>query len=201
MVLRRIDRLALDEAVTIARRSRTGGTPATLHVPLSRASLADADFIDRIVTMLDANRAITSAISLKIADADWLAMPLSEKAALAAFVKKGVGLSLADVKSLRLDFGDLAADGVHSVRVDATHFLDAPSDFSDFHTSDIVKFLRRFGIDLIATGIISEDQILTLLEDGIGLAQGHHIAGPGPARPDLIVERPAMQAAPSRAQA
>ena len=128
-------------------------------------------------------------------------MPLSEKAALAAFVKKGVGLSLADVKSLRLDFGDLAADGVHSVRVDATHFLDAPSDFSDFHTSDIVKFLRRFGIDLIATGIISEDQILTLLEDGIGLAQGHHIAGPGPARPDLIVERPAMQAAPSRAQA
>lgn len=200
-VIRRIERLALDEAVTIARRSRTGGSPATLHVPLSRASLTDADFIERIVTTLDANRAIAGSICLKIANADWQAMPLNEKAALAAFVKKGVGLSLVGLKSLRLDFGELAADGVRSVRIDATRFIDTPLEFTDFLASDAVKFLKRFGIDLIATGINTEEQILTLLEDGIGLVQGPHIAGPGPARPDLVVERMPVQATPSRAQA
>jgi len=200
-VVRRIERMALEDAIAIARRSRTSGTPAVLHVPLSRASLTDADFIDKFVTTLDANRAIAGALGLKIADADWQAMPLSERAALAAFVKKGVGLSLSGLKSLRQDFGDLAADGVRSVRVNATRFLSSPTEFSDFHATDIVKFLGRFSIDLIATGVNTEDQVLTLLEDGIGYVQGPHVAGPGPARADLVLERPTMITAPARVQA
>jgi len=33
--------------------------------------------------------------------------------------------------------------------------------------------------------------LLNLFEDGVTLAQGPHIAGPGPVRPDLQLERPA----------
>ncbi|MDR3476131.1 MAG: EAL domain-containing protein [Devosia sp.] len=200
-VIRRIEQQALEEAITIARRARTNGRPATLYVPVSRASLTDPVLIDKIVTMLDANRAVAGFISLKLAEADWSAMPLSEKAALAAFVKQGVSLSLAGTRSLRLDFADLAAEGIRSVRVDARRFIEAPEGLTDFHASDIAGYVKRFGVDLIATGIDTEDQILTLLEDGVGLAQGPHIAGPGPARSDLVVERVSPEAAPSRAQA
>ena len=198
-VVRRIERLCLEEAVTISRRARTTGQPVALYVPISRAMLVDAIGIDKIVTLLDANRAIAGGIILNIADDDWTTMPTSERAALAAFVGKGVGLSLINARSLRLNFGDLASEGIRSVRFDAARFIEAPENFTDFHTSDITSYVKRFEVDLIATGIHTEQQILTLLEDGIALAQGPHIAGPGPVRPDLIVERAPAEATPRRA--
>lgn len=198
-VVRRIERLCLEEAVTIARRARTSGQPVTLYVPISRATLVDAIVIDKIVVLLDANRAIAGGIVLNIAETDWAEMPLSEKAALAAFVNKGVGLSLIGARSLRLNFAELASEGVRSVRFDAARFIEFPEAFTDFHTSDITSYVKRFEVDLIATGIHTEQQILTLLEDGVALAQGPHVAGPGPVRPDLLVERAPVELTPRRA--
>jgi cyclic-di-GMP phosphodiesterase TipF (flagellum assembly factor) len=199
-VLRRIERLALEEAVTIARRARTGGQLAPLYVPVSRVTLVDAIAIDKAVSLLEANRAITGAIVLTLAETDWSAMPLSEKAALAAFVKRGVRLALRGVRSLRLDFADLAGDGVRSVRVDAQDFIAAPESFTDFHSSDVTSYVKRFEIDLVLTGVSTEEQVLVLLEDGVALVQGPHLAGPGPVRPDLVVERGAADPLPHRAQ-
>jgi cyclic-di-GMP phosphodiesterase TipF (flagellum assembly factor) len=201
IVLRRIERLAIDEAITIARRARTNGQPITLCVTMSRATLVDAVTIERVVLQLEANRAIAGSLVLVVAEASWSAMPLSEKAALAAFTGKGVGLSLADARSLRLNFSELGAEGVRSVRFDAGRFLAEPQSFTDFHSSDVTSYAKRFEVDLIATGIHTEQQILTLLEDGVALAQGPHSAGPGPIRPDLLLERPPAQLAPRRAEA
>ncbi len=41
-----------------------------------------------------------------------------------------------------------------------------------------------------ATGVIDEQQLLTLFEDGVNLAQGPHIGRPGPVRPDLSWSAP-----------
>ena len=68
--------------------------------------------------------------------------------------------------------------GFRSVRIDATRFLRQPESFTDFHPEDVAAYGRRFGIDIVATGIIDEQQLLALFEDGLTLAQGPHIAGP-----------------------
>ena len=65
----------------------------------------------------------------------------------------------------------------------------SPETFTDFHAQDIASYGRRFGIELVATGIIDEQQLLQMFEDGVTLAQGPHIAGPGPVRPDLQLGR------------
>jgi len=199
LVIRRIERLCLEEAVTIARRSRTAGQPATIYVPISRTTLVDAPVIDKIVVLLEANRAIAGSIALAVAEADWAVMPLNERAALAAFVSRGVRLSLTAVRSLRLDFAELSGEGVRSVRVDAARFIDEPESFTDFHASDVTSYLKRFEVDLIATDIHTEEQILTLLEDGVVLASGPYIGATGPARPDLVVDRPALEKTPAEA--
>jgi cyclic-di-GMP phosphodiesterase TipF (flagellum assembly factor) len=80
--------------------------------------------------------------------------------------------------------------GFRSIRIDATRFLRQPESFTDFHASDVAAYGRRFGIELIATGTIDEQQLLQLFEDGVTLAQGPHIAPPGPVRPDLLLDRP-----------
>ena len=190
-VVARLEADAIDEAVVIARRSRTAGTPITLFVPMSRASLGSAKAVELILAALDANRAIASSLLFVVAQNDLKAMAAKERASLAAIGKMGVGLSLAAASSLRFDYAELQGLGFKSVRVDATRFLRQPDSFTDFHPSDIAAYGRRFGIELVATGIIDEQQLLNLFEDGVTLAQGPHIAGPGPVRPDLQLDRPA----------
>ena len=78
---------------------------------------------------------------------------------------------------------------VAPVTADATRFIDEPELYTDFHASDIASYVKRFGIEMLGTGVTSEQQIISLLEDGISLAQGSYIAGPGPVRSDLVGER------------
>ena len=104
----------------------------------------------------------------------------------------GVGLSLSASSSLRVDYAELEGLGFKTIRLDATRFLRSPESYTDFHTQDVAAYGRRFGIELVATGIIDEQQLLQMFEDGITLAQGPHIAGPGPVRPDLQLDRPAQ---------
>ena len=113
-----------------------------------------------------------------------------------ALAKKGAGFSLASMRTLRVDVAELAGQGVRSLRIDATRFIESPESFTDFHASDIANYIARFEVSLMATGITGERQIIELLEDGIRLAQGPHIAAPGPVRPDLMGEaaaRPTTQ--------
>lgn len=188
-VLRQIDQLAATEAVTISRRARTAGDPVTLFVPLSRASVTDDDAVEQLVGQLDANRAIAQGLVFMFREEDWRGLNGFGKKAIAAIADKGVGFSLISAKSLRHDYADLSGAGVTSIRVDATRFVSEPTVFTDFHTSDIAAYTKRFGVNLVMTGVINEQQILSLLEDGIGYAQGPHVAKPGPVRPDLLVRQ------------
>jgi cyclic-di-GMP phosphodiesterase TipF (flagellum assembly factor) len=189
-VIARLEADGIDEAIVITRRSKTAGSPINLFVPLSRASLGSAKAVELILAALDANRAIAGSLVFAIAQAELKALGSKERASVAAIGKMGVGLSLAAATSLRFDYAELQGLGFKSVRVDATRFLRHPESFTDFHASDIASYGRRFGIELVATGIIDEQQLLNLFEDGVSLAQGPHIAGPGPVRPDLKLDRP-----------
>jgi cyclic-di-GMP phosphodiesterase TipF (flagellum assembly factor) len=180
-----------DEAIVIARRAKTAGSPITLFVPISRATLGSARVVELILTALDANRVVLGSLLFAIDQAEFKAMTAKERASLAAIGKMGVGLSLTGATSLRFDYAELQGLGFRTVRIDATRFLRQPEMFTDFHAADIAAYGRRFGIELVGAGIIDEQQLLNLFEDGVTLAQGPHIAGPGPVRADLQLDRPA----------
>ena len=191
-VLRQIEGTGLVEAITICRRARTGGQPVTLYIPLSRATLGDSAASEQLIVSLEANRAIAPGLIFVINELDWQSLTTGERAIADAVAKKGAGFSIANVKSLRVDVAELAAQGVRSLRIDAARFIEEPEVFTDFHASDIANYIARFDVRLLGTGIASESQIVELLEDGITLVQGPHIAAPGPVRPDLMME-PARQ--------
>lgn len=189
-LIRRIEALALEEAVTIARRAKTSGQPIRLFLPLSRATILDKKALEQVTATLVANQAITSSLYFALRQDEWKPLGPTEKRALFEFRKAGAGFVLADANSLRFDFAELEGLGFAAVRFDATRFLSQPQSFTDFHTADIAPYAKRFEIELCATGVIDEQQLLSLFEDGITLVQGPHIGRPGPARPDLVVEAP-----------
>jgi len=188
-VVRTIEGRALNEAITITRRARSNGMPIVLYLPLSRASLADQPAVDQIVVMLAANKAISPNINFIVKDADWRNLTPGERKAVAEIARNGAAFSIGSIESLRMDFAEMSAQGVRTVRVDAAGFIEHPEIYTDFHSSDIASYIKRYGVDLLGTGIAGEQQIISLLEDGFVLAQGAYIAKPGPVRADLVGER------------
>jgi cyclic-di-GMP phosphodiesterase TipF (flagellum assembly factor) len=188
-IVRRIESLALDEGVTIARRARTAGQPIKLLLPLTRATMLDRRSLEQVGAVLGANQAIAPSLSFAIPQPEWKVIGPTEKRQLFEFRKAGVGFVLAGTHSLRVDFAELEGMGFSSVRFDATRFLRNPESFTDFHTADIAPYAKRFQVELCATGVIDEQQLLSLFEDGIVLVQGPHVGRPGPVRADLLVER------------
>jgi len=186
-LIARIEELALLDAITIARRTRTGGKPVIIYVPLSVASLHNVRSCEQVVALLDANRAIHELICFLMPEQQWANLNNKDKETVANLAKNGAGFSLSSSRSLRLSFSELFDQGVRSVRADCQKFIDKPALYTDFHTADISAYVNRFEVDLIMTGVENEQQVLTLLDDGIGLAQGAHLARPGPVRPDLLL--------------
>ncbi|MCB9993253.1 MAG: EAL domain-containing protein [Hyphomicrobiaceae bacterium] len=190
-VVRMIESRAMVQAVAFARRAKTQGAPVTVYIPMTDATLANAASRQHLLAQLDANQAIVRELCIKVAEADWKHLSALEDKGLEALAEKGAHFSIGKLKSLRLTFSELMQAGVRSVRVDAKRIVEDPESYTDFHTSDIAPYLQRYEMDLIVTGVTSEQQILTLIDDGMNLAQGPHIAKPGPIREDLAHREPA----------
>lgn len=188
-VIRRIEYAGIEEAVTIVRRARASGQPATLYVPITRAVLSDRTIADELVGLFDASRVVAASLVLRMSENDWRAMNIVERGVVDEFHAKGIGFALTNVGTLRLDFNELAGMGVTSVRIDGKKFAENPEDLTDFHSSDVSSYIARFGIDLVVENVKTEQQILSALEDGVGFALGPHIAAPAAIRADLVIRR------------
>jgi cyclic-di-GMP phosphodiesterase, flagellum assembly factor TipF len=185
IVIRRIERVLADEAVKVVRRGRLGGSPVRLLTRLSLATLSDKAAIDQLIAVLAANRAVNPDLCFLLDQVEFSDMDRLETDMLNRLAQQGVAIGLSNCHSLRLDFAGLANRGVRYISVDAGDFLQNPTRYSDFHASDISDYVARFGINLMMTGIESEQQVLALLDDGMKLAQGDIIAPLGPLRQDL----------------
>lgn len=69
-LVRRIDALTLEQAVTIVRRERTSGEPIRLYVPLSDSTLADAQAHAEFLAVLDANRVVADGLAFVVTQRD-----------------------------------------------------------------------------------------------------------------------------------
>lgn len=185
IVLRRIERILAHEAIRIVRRARLADAPVRILTRLSLATLSDKVAVDQLVGVLAANRAVNPDLCFMLDSTDFGDMDQLETDMLHRLVQQGAAVGLSNCASLRLDFASLAQRGVRYIGVDAEGFIKNPTRYSDFHASDINDYVARFGINLMMTGIASEQQVLSLLDDGIRLAQGDAIAPLGPLRQDL----------------
>jgi cyclic-di-GMP phosphodiesterase TipF (flagellum assembly factor) len=184
----RIEGMALNEAVAIARKARSGGQSVSIHVPLSRATLSDETAVEQLMATLDANKAIATGLVFVISEAEFQTLAQTMRPLIEAILRKGAGFSLSAVRSLRLDFTDLSSLGVRTLRVDATRLVDMTEAYTDFHLSDIAAYVGRYDLSLLAMNVEGERQIVELLDNDILLVQGEYIAPPSAVRPDLLLE-------------
>lgn len=188
-LVRRIDIMCAQEAVTIVRRARTSGQPATLYFPLSVETLNDKYSAERVLAHFEANQAIARSLMLRLPHAQWNRLNAQGRKIVARIHGMRLGFVLTNMRSLRLDFAELAGFGVRAVRVSAARFIGDPGSLTDFHASDVADYVARFGINMVVEDIYTEAQVISALEDGVRFAVGNYLAPPAPVRADLLVRR------------
>ncbi|WP_156905453.1 EAL domain-containing protein [Maritalea myrionectae] len=188
-----LEQMLVRQGANIIHRSNITGDPTSLFVPISYCLLNDADACERLVSLVQSNRAVTASLFLTMDEEKYAALNETQRTNLSQFVKIGVGLCLDNVRSLRLNFQDLYARGVKYVKADTQRFIEKPQSYSDLHNADVADFVKRYDVGLIMDNVIQEEQILMLLDDKIPFAQGEHIAPPSPVRPDLLGEKQKVQ--------
>jgi len=174
-IVREIEQIGFKTAFEFNEKTKK---PLLFYIPISKTSLSDNDMLNWIIAQLDKSREKAKNIIFNIDQEQWEAFNSIEKVKLASLVDKGANISISNVSSLRQNFAQLRDTGVTSILADAEVFIDSPQKYSDFEGGDVANYIHRYNIDLLVHNVKNEQQVLTLLEDGVKFIRGEHIAPP-----------------------
>ena len=192
-----IDNLVLFRCVAIVRRLLLKNHEIGLFCNLSRTTLADAGFFSRILELLAANRVIAPSLVLQFTHAAVRAMGQIEYENLAALFDHGFRFSMDQMLDLRIEPADLAKRGFRFVKINSSLLLRGARSAMETRPSELADLLGRFGIDLVADSIETENTVVELLDLDVRYGQGLLFSPPRPVRAEAlqaIPERPAEPA-------
>lgn len=182
-----LDNAMLFRCVQTARRLLGKNRDVGLICALSAATLAGPDTFPRFIEFADANRAIAPALVFEIAQSAFRAMGPAASESLGALADRGFRFALGEVRDLRIEARELADRGFRFVKVPARLLLNrAASAVADTDPTELVAFLVRSNIQLIADGIERESTVVDLLDYDVKLGLGGLFSPPRPVRPDVL---------------
>jgi cyclic-di-GMP phosphodiesterase TipF (flagellum assembly factor) len=177
-----IDYLAAARSVAIVRRLLLQKREIGLFCNLAAATLADPGFA-RFVELMDANRAIATALVFEFPQSAVRDMGALEHASLAALAERGFRFSMDDLTDLRVNARELNERGFRFVKVPAPLLFNRLGAVTaDIRPADFSESLGRFGIDLIADQIEHENTVIDLLDYDVRFGQGVLFSPPRPLR-------------------
>ena len=180
-LLPEIDAVMAFRCVQVVRRLLLKNRDIGVFCNLSRVSLGDPGF-PQLLALLDANRAIAPSLVLEFSQAAVDMMGPVERESMARLAERGYRFSLDNVIDLRLDPRELASSGFRFIKIPARSLLTRSPVDGDVDPSELSDRFGRFGIDLIADKIESEDSVVDLLDCDVRYGQGFLFSPPRPMR-------------------
>ena len=182
-----VDQLALFRSVQIVRRLSARGRSVGIVCRVSSSAISETSFLKDAAAYLDTHKDLKETLILEFAYPTIMELGPVDEEFLKSIVDLGFKLSVGGVDSLRIDAPKLADLGVQFLKVDADLLLQRIGAMgADIHPADLAPLLARYGIDLIAGGIQSENTVVDLLDFEAPFAQGDLFSVPRPVRSDII---------------
>lgn len=182
-----VDNILLFRCVRIIRRMALKSKDVGIFCNISSRTLADAEFFQQFVDFIGDNRGIAESVIFEVSQAELDGLGPIEQANLDALVELGFRLSIDNVRRLDFDGARLADRRVRFVKVDADLLISPPQAASaHIHAADLGQLLQRYGVQLIATRIESESQVVDLLDYDAAYGQGNLFSPPRPVRADVL---------------
>jgi cyclic-di-GMP phosphodiesterase TipF (flagellum assembly factor) len=183
----KLDNLLLFRCVQVTRRLRMKNHDVGVFCNISPATLTDAAYFKQMLDFMEANRALSSALTFEFSQYDYRNFGPIERESLSALADCGFRFSLDHITDLRMEPRELAENGIRFLKAPAKLLLNqATGAQSDIHPEDLADLLARAGIDLIAEHIENERMVVDLLDYDVRFGQGFLFSPPRPVRAEAL---------------
>ncbi|MEZ0262969.1 MAG: EAL domain-containing protein [Alphaproteobacteria bacterium] len=157
---------------------------------ITSITLNDPKFMGDLVEFIAQNRALAPKLVFELGQRDLANMSADVLPILEGLTRLGCRFSMDQVKSLSFDIAYLEARHIRFIKIDAALMLqDMKQQGGMARMKRMKSGLDSSGIDLIATHIEHDRQLLDLLDLGIDYGQGYLFGKPVPGRlssPDKV---------------
>jgi cyclic-di-GMP phosphodiesterase TipF (flagellum assembly factor) len=182
----KLDHLTVTRCVQVVRRLLLKNREIGLFCNVSGLTLTDASF-STFLELVEANRAIAPSLVFEFSQSAVRAMGPIEHESLAALAERGFRFSIDNLTDLRVEPRELMDRGFRFIKASAGLLLNrVGATSSDIHPADFSDLLARYGIDLIAERIESENVVVDLLDYDVRFGQGFLFAPPRPVRAEAL---------------
>ena len=156
-LLPKLDNLSVLRCVQVVRRLLLKNRDIGLFCNLAAATLTDAGF-PQFLEFVEANRAIAPSLVFEFTQSAVRGMGPIEHESLAALADRGFRFSMDNLTDLRVEPRELTERGFRFIKAPSALLLNrVGSATTNIHPADFSDLLGRFGIDLIAERIESEN--------------------------------------------
>jgi cyclic-di-GMP phosphodiesterase TipF (flagellum assembly factor) len=180
----------------VVRRLAAKNREVGLFMNIAPETLTDRPAFTEILGYLEANRALAPSLVLELPQSVYRSLGGAELTSLSLLAERGFRFSLDRIEDFRIDARGLAERGVRFVKVPAeTMLAQQRNPTSPVHPEDLSDLLGRYGIELVADHIESENIVVDLLDFDVRYGQGFLFAQPRPVRAEILrSERDAAEA-------
>ncbi|MFT3727364.1 MAG: EAL domain-containing protein [Terricaulis sp.] len=192
-----IDNVLLFRCVQIVRKLMKQDRRVGIFCNLSPAALADEQFFPQFLDFMRDNRDLAGSVIFEIPQAAYEDRSSIEARAMGKLVDLGFRFSIDKVTNAALDLPDLERTGVRYVKIPSRvlseqvlHGNVRPRSAltREIAAADIAAVFQRYGIDIIAERIESEDEVLEVLDLDVPYGQGHLFGAPRAIKESLMEE-------------
>lgn len=171
-----IDNLLLFRLIQLVRKLGKRRAGLKFFCNMSRYSIADPEFFPQFIDFMASNQEFADRLVFEISQEDYLTLDDDTLERLSTLGRKGFTFSMDLVTDYNQNFSELADH----------HFGFIKSDLKDIHASlpderdisDQLAYLRRHGMQWIASRIENEEMVIDALDNKIELAQGYLFGEP-----------------------
>ncbi len=192
-----IDNVLLFRCVQIVRKLMKQDRRIGIFCNLSPTSLSDEHFFPQFLEFMRENRDLAGSVIFEIPQAAYEARTSIEARAMGKLVDLGFRFSIDKVTSAEIDLPDLERSGVRYAKIPARILSEQivqagvrprSAITREIAATDISAVFQRYGVDLIAERIESEDAVLEILDLDVPYGQGHLFGAPRAIKESLMEE-------------
>lgn len=192
-----IDNVLLFRCVQIVRKLMKQDRRVGIFCNLSAHALSDEHFFPQFLDFMRENADLAGAVIFEIPQAVFEQRTSIEARAMAKLVDLGFRFSIDKINAIELDLPDLERSGVRYAKVPAQVLIQQllqdgrrpkSAIVREIAAADVSAVFARYGVDLIAERIESEDSVLEVLDLDVPYGQGHLFGQPRAIKESLLEE-------------
>lgn len=171
-----IDNLLLFRLIQLVRKLGRRRPDVRFFLNMSRYSIADNEFLPQFIDFMASNREFAERIVFEISQEDYLTLEDEAVDRLQTLGRKGFGFSMDLVTDFDQDFAELEKRNFKYIKADLTDIIETNPEPGEIEEQK--AYLRRRGMQLVASKIETEEMVIEALDNQIELAQGYLFGEP-----------------------